>query len=95
MSKSGTRKKTPVYHAKAYCSYDFSIPLSQAENERDFSHDGVFTGSNCARMLVDMISKLVFNNRKSIGIQNNQTSDVFKGPVDDLNKVTETIEEYL
>ena len=95
MSKSGTKKKTSVYHAKAYCSYDFFIPLSQAKNERKFSHDGVFTGSNCASMLVDMISKLVFNNRKSIGSQNNQTSDVFKGPVDDLNKVTETIEEYL
>ena len=33
----------------------FSIPHSHAKNERDFSLSGVFTGSNCARMLVDML----------------------------------------
>ena len=33
----------------------FSIPPSWAENERDFSLAGLFTGSNCARILVDML----------------------------------------
>ena len=33
----------------------FDIPPSQAKNERDFSLAGVFTGSNRARILVDMI----------------------------------------
>ena len=33
----------------------FDIPPSRAENEKDFSLDGVFTGSNRARILVDML----------------------------------------
>ena len=33
----------------------FAIPPSQAKNERDFSLPGVFTGSNRARISVDML----------------------------------------
>ena len=46
-------------------------------------------------MLVDMLSKLILIKRNSFGIQHNQTNDVFWGPVDDLNKVTEKMEEDL
>ena len=46
-------------------------------------------------MWVDMLSKLIFINRNSIGIQKNHTTDVFQGPVEDLNKVTEKSEEQL
>ena len=66
----------------------FSIPPSQAEYQREFFLTGVFKGSNRARMLVDMLSKLILINRNSIGIQHNHTADVFQGPVEDLDKVT-------
>ena len=46
-------------------------------------------------MSVYMLSKLIFINRNSIGIQHNQTTDVFQGPVEDLNKVTDLMEEDL
>ena len=67
----------------------FDIPPPQAENERDFSLADVFTGSNHARMSVEMLLKLTFINMNSIGIQNNQTNYIFQVPVGDLNKVTE------
>ena len=88
-------KTTPVSHACAVCHYDFFILPSQAENERDFSLSGVFTGERHARMLVEMLSKIIFMNRNSIGIHPNQTTDLFRGTVDDLNKVTDLTEEYL
>ena len=44
-------------------------------------------------MLVEILSKIIFINRNSISIQHNQTADVFQGPVEDLNKVTEKMEE--
>ena len=40
-------------------------------------------------MSVDIISKLIFINRDSIGIQHNQITDVLQGPAEDLNNVTE------
>ena len=46
-------------------------------------------------MYVYIPSKIIFINRNSIGIQHNQTTDVFQGPVEDLYKVTELMEEYL
>ena len=46
-------------------------------------------------MLVDMLSKLILIHSNSIGIQHNWTTDVFQGPVEDLNKVTEKIEKDL
>ena len=42
-----------------------------------------------------MLSKLIFDNRNSIVIQHNQTADVFQGTVEDLDKVTEKMEEDL
>ena len=56
----------------------FDIPPSQAENEIGFSIVRVFTGARRVRMLVDMLSKLIFNNMNSIGIQPNQTTDIFR-----------------
>ena len=38
----------------------FSIPPSQAENEREFYLTGVFTGARRERMLVDMLPKIIF-----------------------------------
>ena len=73
----------------------FDIPPPQAKNERDFYLAGVFIWSNRARMYVYIPSKIIFINRNSIGIQHNQTTDVFQGPVEDLYKVTELMEEYL
>ena len=67
----------------------FDIPTSQTENERDFSLASVFTGYNRTRMLVYMLSKCIFINRNSIGIQINKITDVFLGPVEDLYKVIE------
>ena len=46
-------------------------------------------------MSVDMLSKLIFINRNSIGIQHNKTSDFFQVPVEDFNKVTEKMKEDL
>ena len=40
-----------------------AILPSQAENERDFSLAGVLIGSTRARMLVDMLSEIIFINR--------------------------------
>ena len=42
-----------------------------------------------------MLSKLIFVNMNSIGIHPNHTTDVFQGPVEDLNKVTDLMEEEL
>ena len=70
----------------------FAIPHSQAKNERDFSLSGVFTVSKSERMSVDMLSKIIFVNRNSIGLQHNQTTDIFQGSVEDLNKVIEKME---
>ena len=55
----------------------------------------MFTGSKHARMSVDMISKLILINSNSTAIHHNHTADVFQGPVEDLNKVKERIEEDL
>ena len=49
----------------------FAFPPSQAENEGGVPLTGVFTGSNHARIWVDMLSKIIFINRNSIGIQHN------------------------
>ena len=46
----------------------FAIPPSKAENKRECSLAGVFTGSNHARMSVEILSKLIFIIRNSIGI---------------------------
>ena len=73
----------------------FSIPTSQAKNEKGFYLAGIFIGSKRASMLVYMLSKLIFVDRNSICIQHNHTTDVFQVPVENLNKVTEEMEEDL
>ena len=40
-----------------------------------------------------MLSKFILIKRNSIGIQHNHTNDVFQGPVEDINKVIEKMEE--
>ena len=42
-----------------------------------------------------MISKLISINSNSTTIYHNHNSDVFQGPVEDLNKVKERMEEDL
>ena len=73
----------------------FAIPPSPTKNERGFYLAGVFTVSNHARISVYMLSKIIFINRNSIGIQHKQTNDVFQVPVEDLNKVTDLMDEDL
>ena len=46
-------------------------------------------------MSVEMLSKIIFININPIGVHNNQSTDDFQGPVEDLNKVIEKMEEYL
>ena len=46
-------------------------------------------------ILVDMLSKIILINRNSIGVQHNHNTCVFQVPVEDLNKVTEKMEEDL
>ena len=65
----------------------FAIPPSQAKNERYLFLAGMFKGARSERMSIDMLSKLIFINRNSIGIQTNQTTDVLHLPVDGLYKV--------
>ena len=55
----------------------FAILPSHTKNEREFYIDGDFIGSKCARMSVYMLSELIFINRNTIGIQPNQTIDIF------------------
>ena len=46
-------------------------------------------------ILVDMLSKIILINRNSIGVQHNHNTCVFQVPVEDLNKVTEKLQEDL
>ena len=48
-------RKTQFTMLARFATMIFDIPPSRAENEKDFSLDGVFTGSNRARILVDML----------------------------------------
>ena len=76
-------------------SITFSICPSQAGNERDFSLSGVFTASRRVKLSVGIMSKLIFMNRSSDFEDTACTKGIFEGPVEDLKKIINTLEENI
>ena len=69
-----------------------SIAPSKTENERDFSLAGIYTASRCANISVEMLSDLIFINRKSAVLGRNTTIDIFGGSLDAVADIVDEME---
>ena len=78
-----------------FARFAFSIRLSQAENERDLFLSGVFSAYRCVKMLVDIMSKLLFMNRRSDYEETACTKDIFEGPVENLKNIIDALEDNI
>ena len=69
----------------------FSIPLSQAGNERYFYPAALFTASSHSKLSVIMMYKLLFMNHNWYYEDTDHIKDILEGPVKDLNKFVDVL----
>ena len=61
-----------------------SVTPLKTKNEKNFSLAGIYTASLCDNISVEMLSGLIFINRKSTGLGLNTPIDFFGGSLDAL-----------
>ena len=82
--------KSPMLTCFAYIIHHIT-PL-QTDNERDFSLAGIYTESRRANISVEIISDLLFINRKSAPLVHNTPINVFGGSLDYVANIVDKME---